>query len=544
MLDTFIENYSEGLGDLISVPVLKAFSKAIPQRLKNATFVKVAEQVLRNTKMSKSAKIGQMVYERSMFNGLIGEYTEEKWGDAMRAVSTAVARALGTKWGDLGQETVFGSLDQEAELMGGLLLTGGVISSVRSLTLPWDIRRVSKFIDTQRAVNAAVQKVSAPDPDGNPIVERMVRNYSGRSDWAYLPAQNARALFQSAPEVMESIGITEDVIAEAENNDRLIPVSMAAVHTRVKSEQVNELIMNMVPDPEADLTAAEAEKIDLSAEEQEKFKAQEAEQQEALAAYNDALAQLRQLGRSESEIRAAAKFLSMAHYFAAHSNESMSAADWIRNVAFQKLRESDWQAQLNADPVYAQTALDTAIVQARSSAGTSLNQVAAAFKKIKFVSGTVNLDLGGGRFDKASDFLAAQGVTNLVYDPANRDPEHNAKVFDAVRSGGVDTVTCNNVLNVIQEPGARSNVILQAAKALKPGGIAYFSVYEGDKSAQGRPTKSDSWQENRPTESYMDEIRQHFADVTRQGKVIIARSPLTDGKTSAWFNDGFTAGPR
>ena len=129
------------------------------------------------------------------------------------------------------------------------------------------------------------------------------------------------------------------------------------------------------------------------------------------------------------------------------------------------------------------------------------------------------------------------------FDPVNRDAAHNRQVFDAVKNGVVDTVTCNNVLNVIQEPEARSNVILQAAKALKPGGTAYFTVYEGDGSGNGRQSQPDAWQEYRKTADYIDEIKQHFADVSVKNKVISARSPITDGKTSAWAMDSSFENP-
>lgn len=186
----------------------------------------------------------------------------------------------------------------------------------------------------------------------------------------------------------------------------------------------------------------------------------------------------------------------------------------------------------------------TALKQKFGSGNTSLRQVAAGFRKIDFLPGTVNLDLGGGKFDEATEYLAKKGVTNLVFDPVNRDAEHNMRIFEAVKNGGVDTVTCNNVLNVIAEPAARDNVILQAAKALKPGGTAYFTVYEGDGTGTGRQSQADAWQENRKTADYLDEIKWHFGDVTLKNKVIIAQNPQVDGKQSAWFMDGRFEDPK
>ncbi len=178
-----------------------------------------------------------------------------------------------------------------------------------------------------------------------------------------------------------------------------------------------------------------------------------------------------------------------------------------------------------------------------SSGKTSLRQVASGFRKIDFEPGTVNLDLGGGKFDEGTRYLAERGVTNLVFDTVNRSAESNRKIFEAVKSGGVDTVTCNNVLNVIGEAAARDNVILQAAKALKPGGTAYFTVYEGDGSGNGRQSQADAWQENRKTSDYLDEIRKHFADVSLKNKVITARSPQVEGKFSFWSMDATFENP-
>lgn len=181
---------------------------------------------------------------------------------------------------------------------------------------------------------------------------------------------------------------------------------------------------------------------------------------------------------------------------------------------------------------------ETTISQGFGSAGTSLNQVPSATRKINWEPGTVNVDIGGGRFDKATDYLRERGVENLVFDPFNRAAEHNKAVAERVRDEKVDTVTCNNVLNVIDSEASRANVILQAAKALKKGGTAYFSVYEGDKSGVGRQTKSDSWQNNRPTKDYIPEIEQYFDDVTLKNSVITARNPKPTDELSVWDFDG------
>ena len=163
--------------------------------------------------------------------------------------------------------------------------------------------------------------------------------------------------------------------------------------------------------------------------------------------------------------------------------------------------------------------------QKYTSANTSINsnKLPAIFRLVSFHKGDINLDIGGGKFDNAAEELAKQGVTNLVYDPYNRSHSHNQSVLNTVRqNGGADSVTCSNVLNVIAEEDARLAVIQNCYNFLKPGHYAYFTVYEGNKSGEGTPTKA-GYQLNRSTIDYIDEIEQIFNNVSRKGKLIIAQ---------------------
>jgi hypothetical protein len=168
--------------------------------------------------------------------------------------------------------------------------------------------------------------------------------------------------------------------------------------------------------------------------------------------------------------------------------------------------------------------------QAISSADTSLSQVPALFKKadITFPEGSVNLDIGGGRFNKATEYMATErNVENLVLDPYNRSPEHNAAISARVSSEPADTATAANVLNVIAEPKARADVIRQASTNIKPGGTAYFQIYEGARTGVGKET-SKGFQNNKKTADYLLEVESIFGpnNVRRKGNVIIATKPV------------------
>ena len=140
--------------------------------------------------------------------------------------------------------------------------------------------------------------------------------------------------------------------------------------------------------------------------------------------------------------------------------------------------------------------------------------------------GAINLDIGGGRNNTATNYLARHGVTNLVYDPFFRSTIHNEHVLRRVMANPVDTVTVNNVLNVIAEKDERLKVIKLAAEALRPEGTAYFLIYEGDKSAVGCASRF-CWQNNTVTDAYLPEIGAYFKSVHKSRNLIVAKAPNT-----------------
>lgn len=160
------------------------------------------------------------------------------------------------------------------------------------------------------------------------------------------------------------------------------------------------------------------------------------------------------------------------------------------------------------------------------SKATSLNQVAATFKKFAFKPNSINLDYGGGRYDKATELLAASGCSNAIYDPFNRPLAHNlsARLLIA-RAGGAHSATINNVLNVIAERDAQLDAISQAANGLRDDGAAYFLIHEGDRSGTGKAT-SKGWQRHEKASAYIDLLETRFGLVERKGNILIASSPI------------------
>lgn len=147
---------------------------------------------------------------------------------------------------------------------------------------------------------------------------------------------------------------------------------------------------------------------------------------------------------------------------------------------------------------------------------TSVKQVARglrlAVEREIFKKGMVVVDVGGGLYDRGTQYLAEHGITNLVYDPYARPEEHNNSILQQIKArGGADAVALNNVLNVIPKAEERADVLRFSYGLLKNGGQMVVTVYEGNRSGKGstREFKDGtwSWQENRRLESYEKEIR-------------------------------------
>jgi hypothetical protein len=163
-------------------------------------------------------------------------------------------------------------------------------------------------------------------------------------------------------------------------------------------------------------------------------------------------------------------------------------------------------------------------MQRHTSKNTCVNTLPAVLKLAEkqgaWLPGGRNLDLGCGCYRKIDDFLEERGVESVGYDKYR--PESTDKGWAIAES--CQTATCSNVLNVIDCEDARQALIVQANACLKRGGRLFVTVYEGDKSGEGRESKPDCWQENRATATYLPELEAVFGrgNVIRKGKLIIA----------------------
>lgn len=168
--------------------------------------------------------------------------------------------------------------------------------------------------------------------------------------------------------------------------------------------------------------------------------------------------------------------------------------------------------------------------QEYDSAATSQNQLAGGVKAVAetlLEPGTINLDYGGGRYDKAVEYLKQFDVMNLVFDPFNRSKEHNREVLDIItEAGGADSCTCCNVLNVIDGDSAKITALKNMKRLVKSGGAIYIQTYEGSDKVEVQNDKGQTvrrasgvgkettkgWQENKETKMYLPVVQKVFPD--------------------------------
>jgi hypothetical protein len=168
--------------------------------------------------------------------------------------------------------------------------------------------------------------------------------------------------------------------------------------------------------------------------------------------------------------------------------------------------------------------------QTISSAKTSIPQVPAlhkwAYSYGYLNPGVIVVDYGCGGFDHGMLYCQEKGCWWRGYDPYHRSPSANHDAIATLVQGDADVVLCANVLNVINNAGARAQVIRSACSGLrKMAQVALFQTYEGDRSGTGRIT-SKGWQENRKVSTYVEEIKQALGKdytVVRKGPTIIVR---------------------
>jgi len=348
-LDQYIEDVSEGVGELVPFQLL---GRAVPKTIQKRAFVQAAGKVLKKFGEREGVKQTLDVLKKMGWHNLPAEWFEEIAGDVARYAATGAANLAGTGYGDLGQDSVFQGIDGESLRLLEIATTGGLMTaSAGTVALAGNtLRRFAgarNAVQFKAAVSTLKERVDAASTTNKrspEIMEYLLRKSMGFRGFAYLTPEMAGAYFQSMPDTMRAAGVDEDTIGKATTEERLVPVSVPALLARGSAEEVNQVLDDLIPDPRNMLTPADADKI-LPGEMDEATKKASEELEDKKAAIQEFMEQLKAAGRPMNEIRAAAKLLNVAEYFAAHNTEGMTAAEWIRKLKVVQESEADFMAR-------------------------------------------------------------------------------------------------------------------------------------------------------------------------------------------------------
>jgi hypothetical protein len=160
-------------------------------------------------------------------------------------------------------------------------------------------------------------------------------------------------------------------------------------------------------------------------------------------------------------------------------------------------------------------------MQEYTSKDTSIPQIPKPFKHLvgtELLPGSINLDIGGGKYDIATEYLAEHGVTNIILDQYNRRDNWFNIVENIIKKGLVDTVTLMSVLNVIPERKNQIIALKRAYCALNDGGKVFvYSNYKDPKKESG-PSGEDKWQHHQYLNYYIHIVREVFPNAVKVPK--------------------------
>ena len=143
-----------------------------------------------------------------------------------------------------------------------------------------------------------------------------------------------------------------------------------------------------------------------------------------------------------------------------------------------------------------------------SSKGTSINKtkLPSIYRKLgSKIQGKRVLDYGCGRYvDHIEKYLESMHCYPFFYDPYNRPEEENYKWIRECGYQNDDVAICSNVLNVIDDEKTITGIIHVLGFFAKE---SYITVYEGDKTGNGRQTGPDQYQRNEKASAYLERIQ-------------------------------------
>ena len=120
------------------------------------------------------------------------------------------------------------------------------------------------------------------------------------------------------------------------------------------------------------------------------------------------------------------------------------------------------------------------------------------------------LDYGCGKdLELINTFAGQHNFCVCGYDPYHLTNYLNLRAICATNLKNITHIVCNNVLNVLQDSDLKrviKHISLLSFSAQVP---VYFTVYQGDKSGNGKKTRKDCYQRNDDFVYYISYLQAH-----------------------------------
>lgn len=154
--------------------------------------------------------------------------------------------------------------------------------------------------------------------------------------------------------------------------------------------------------------------------------------------------------------------------------------------------------------------------QKYSSANTSINKLGRLYRIVGEQLTTKDvptvLDFGAGKYRKGTEYLKEKGFTVDSYEPS---------LGDSKPTGKYRAILLSNVLNVIAEDEIILDILKQCKDMLVDENSAVLiTVYEGDKTGKGKPSKEDCYRRNMKTKDYTELLSKVFDSIHIEQNVL------------------------
>ena len=164
--------------------------------------------------------------------------------------------------------------------------------------------------------------------------------------------------------------------------------------------------------------------------------------------------------------------------------------------------------------------------QSVTSANTSINKnrMPAVYGKIQLNDGDRVLDYGCGRYTEHLYHHCKEKMAGFFpFDPFNIPEWKNRLSREQLEYRPATIGIMSNVLNVIDSDEAIKEAISDALSLISNRGKLHITVYEGDKSGNGKYTSADSFQRNMRLKDYIPMLQgMGFDAVMQSGKIVIS----------------------